>query len=85
METLAMECVMFKSPLPKLVTFFESSRDRWKAKCQKVKRQNKLLANQARAVEKSREDWRRKATEAGERIHALERELEDLKCTASRG
>lgn len=76
---------MFKSPLPKLVVFFERSRDRWKAKCQTVKRQNKLLANQTRAVEKSREDWRRKATEADERIHQLERQLEDLKCAASRG
>jgi hypothetical protein len=80
-----MECAMFKSPLPKLVVFFEDSRDRWKAKCQKVKRQNKLLANQTRAVEKSREGWRRKAIEAEGRIHELERELEDLKCTASRG
>jgi hypothetical protein len=80
-----MEFAMFKSPLPKLVVFFESSRDRWKAKCQKMKRQNKLLTNQTRAVEKSREDWRRKATEAEKRIHELERQLEDLKCTASCG
>ena len=80
-----MECAMFKSPLPKLVVFFERSRDRWKSKCQTVKRQNKLLTNQTRAVEKSREDWRRKATEAEKRIHELERQLEDLKCTASRG
>ena len=42
-----------------------------------MKRQNKLLANQTRAVEKSREDWRRKATEADERIDQLERQLED--------
>lgn len=76
---------MFKSPVPKLVVFFEKSRNRWKAKCQKAKHQNKLLANQTRAVEKSREDWRRKATEAEERIRELEHELEDLKCTASRG
>lgn len=73
---------MFKSPLPKLVVFFESSRDRWKTKCQKAKRQNKLLANQTRAVEKSREQLRRKVTAAERRIHELEQELEDLKCTA---
>ena len=63
---------MFKSPLRKLVRFFQKSRDGWKAKCQKAKTLNKRLATQARAVQKSRDAWRRKAESA-------ERELRDLR------
>lgn len=67
-----MERTMFKSPLRKLVRFFQKSRDGWKAKCQKAKTLNKRLATQARAVQKSRDAWRRKAESA-------ERELRDLR------
>jgi len=73
---------MFQSPITKLVTFFRKSRDGWKAKCQQAKRQNKLLGNQVRAVEKSREHWKETAREARRRVRELERELEDLKCAA---
>ena len=70
---------MHKSPLSKLVRFFESSRDQWKSKCQEAKHANKLLANQTRAVEKSREQWKQDARDAQQRIAELERELEELK------
>ena len=50
-----MERTMFKSPLRKLVRFFQKSRDGWKAKCQKAKTLNKRLATQApRGPEKPR-------------------------------
>lgn len=75
---------MFRSPLPKLVKFFQKSRDGWKAKCRAVREQNKLLGNQVRAVEKSRDHWRRVAEEARRRQGELERELKDLKCAAGR-
>jgi F0F1-type ATP synthase membrane subunit b/b' len=70
---------MYKSPVPKLLSFFESSRDRWKSKCRTAKQANKLLANQTRAVEKSREQWKQAAQDAQRRIEELEREVEELK------
>ena len=33
----------FRSPLPKLVAFFQASRDKWKVKCQRTKYELKLL------------------------------------------
>jgi hypothetical protein len=69
---------MFLGPPSKLVKFFVRSRDGWKAKCQSAIARNKLLGNQVRTVEKSREHWRRVAEEAQRRQRELERELEDL-------
>lgn len=74
---------MYKSPTSKLLKFFPSSRDRWKAKCQAAKLRNKKLANQTRAVEKSREHWRRAAQDARKRLAEAERELEALKMHAA--
>lgn len=61
-----------KSPVKKLVEFFRGSRDKWKAKYLE-KRDNAIyLANQIRAVEKSREQWRLRAQDAQQRIKDLE-------------
>lgn len=69
----------FSSPARKLVQFFEQSRDGWKAKQRKLKEEQKLLLNQTRAVEKSRDEWRKRAFEAQQRVKELEREVEELK------
>lgn len=69
----------FASPVSKLVRFFEKSRDGWKAKHQELKRTCKLLQNQTRAVEKSRESWRERVVTAEQRIVELEHEIERLK------
>jgi len=71
---------MFLSPPSKLVKFFMTSRDGWKAKCRDAVERNKLLSNQVRAVEKSRTHWRRVAEVAQQRQRELEQELENLKC-----
>ena len=76
MQSQEMEYV---SPLRKLVRFFESSRDKWKAKHQEVKKQLKLAQNQIRAVEKSRAKWRQEAESAVAEANALRTELEALK------
>jgi len=39
----------------------------------------KLLSNQTRAVEKSRQHWRERASAAELRVGELERQLEELK------
>ena len=48
----------YSSPLRKLVQFFRKSRDGWKRKYLDVKRNHKLLQNQVRAVEYSRDRWK---------------------------
>lgn len=69
----------FTSPGRKLLPFFINSRDSWKAKHHELKKQIKLVSNQARAVEASREQWRERATAAERRAAELERQIEELK------
>jgi hypothetical protein len=58
-----------------LIWSFRKSRDRWKAKYQKLKASVKRLKNRAADVTKSREFWRLKAEQAATRIVALEAEI----------
>jgi len=62
----------YKSPMRKLVAFFEKSRDKWKAKCLSTKYQIKLLTNKIRYLEKSNADLNNKVKE-------LKKELKELK------
>lgn len=63
-----------KSPVKKLLRFFKHSRDQWKAKHSNLKKECALLANQVRAVEKSRADWKAKAKEAQRKLAEFERD-----------
>jgi hypothetical protein len=65
----------FKSPVSKLLRFFVTSRDGWKAKHHQLQRQLKKEQNQVRAVERSRQEWRTRAEAAQQRIRELESEL----------
>ena len=58
----------YKSPMKKLVKFFEHSRNKWKTKCQKAKYQVKLLQNKVRYLEKRK-------VELNKRVKELEKEL----------
>lgn len=69
---------MFKSPARKLVTFFEKSRNGWKRKCQASRARCKYWANQARAVAKSRDEWRHKAEASVHELQGLRQELAAL-------
>jgi hypothetical protein len=75
----SMKADQYRSPRKKLLRFFVGSRDRWKVKCAQARMERKLMANQVRAVEKSREQWRTLAEEQGRRIEELEQELVELK------
>jgi len=66
----------YRSPMRKLVPFFQESRDQWKAKHHAVKKELKREQNQRRAVEKSRAAWRAKADAAEQRARELEVELQ---------
>ena len=63
----------WKSPMRKLVAFFQKSRDGWKAKQQASQVSLKKEQNQVRAVEKSRASWRARAEAEEQRAEAAER------------
>ena len=69
----------YKSPVRKLLAFFEKSRDGWKTKHHETKLLLKKEQNQVRAVEKSRESWRSRAEDAARRVRELETELAEIK------
>jgi chromosome segregation ATPase len=62
----------YKSPARKLIPFFKSSRDKWKAKCLAAKYQIKLLRNRLRHMERRGADLKHK-------LKALEKELQSVK------
>ena len=78
-----MESATYRSPLRKLVRFFERSRDGWKEKYQNLKQRCKQLINQVRAVEKSREHWRERVEEHRRQLKVLEEELAAIKNSIS--
>lgn len=47
----------FRSPLRKLVAFFQASRDKWKEKCQRTKYDLKLLKRRFENLQLSRDQW----------------------------
>lgn len=60
------EPLSYRSPLRKLLRFFERSRDQWKEKCQKAKRENNSLKVRLAAMKESRDRWKAKAKELEE-------------------
>jgi len=60
------EPLPYRSPIRKLVRFFQRSRDQWKEKCQKAKRENNSLKVRLAAMKESRDRWKAKAKELEE-------------------
>ncbi|MEN8180382.1 MAG: hypothetical protein ABFS39_17420 [Pseudomonadota bacterium] len=67
----------YKSPVTKLVRFFEQSRDQWKAKCLEAKATAKGLSHRIRYLEQSKVEWKTKAKE-------LEKELARVRAQQNR-
>lgn len=55
------ESQSYKSPLRKLVKFFEQSRDQWKNKYLKKKAEVKALKNRVNYLERTKMEWKQKA------------------------
>lgn len=68
----------FRSPLRKLVTFFEASRDKWKAKYQRVKYQLKLLKRRFENLGENRNLWQQRSGEAETQRQQLQAQCEHL-------
>ena len=54
----------YRTPLRKLLQFFVRSRDKWKAKCQAAKRENKSLKIRLDKMRESRDRWKTRAQSA---------------------
>ncbi len=68
----------FRSPLRKLVVFFQASRDRWKEKCQQVKYQLKLLKRRFENLQKNRNLWQQRSRDAETQCDQLQTRCEHL-------
>ena len=69
----------YKSPIPKLMRFFESSRDGWKTKCREAKALAKDLKNAMGKLRQSRDRWKALTRLYKQRLDAAERELAEKK------
>ncbi len=69
------ELSAFKSPLRILVRSFRRSRDNWKQKCLRAKKDIKRFKNKASDAVKGRDQWKRKFERMQERTESLEAEL----------
>ena len=63
---------VYKSPVRKLVRFFEKSRDQWKAKCREAKATIKRLKNRVHFLEESRARWKNRAQELEAQVKQME-------------
>lgn len=79
---IVMEYWQYKSPVRKLLRFFERSRDGWKRKCKEAKVTVKRLANRVRSLEKSRGQWKEQAGRQAEELRRLRQELKKQKYAA---
>ncbi len=68
----------YKSPLRKLVKFFEQSRDQWKEKYFTQKTQVKQLQNRVRYLEKTKQEWKQKAQTLKAQVKQKELEAKTL-------
>jgi|LGVF01.1.fsa_nt_gb uncharacterized protein YlxW (UPF0749 family) len=61
----------YKSPMRKLLIFFENSRNQWKAKCQEAKYLSKLLKNRIRNLIKNKEELKIQVKELGNKLYLM--------------
>lgn len=67
----------YRSPLRKLVVFFQSSRDKWKEKCQEAKYELKLFKRRYARLHRSRDNWKQRCRNAEAQCDQLVREARE--------
>jgi len=68
----------YKSPLRKLVTFFEKSRDNWKQKSLEHKKENRKLSKKLRVLEIAKKRWKDEAITLRKQLKNLEKSTDIL-------
>ncbi len=66
---------IYKSPIKKLVKFFESSRDNWKRKYYEKKIELKRATNRIYDLEKRKDEWKDRAIKAEQRLNEPPKDL----------
>lgn len=61
----------YKSPLKKLVSFFEESRDKWKEKYFEKTKELKRVTNRIYDLENRKDEWKTRALNAEEKLKNL--------------
>ena len=69
----------YLSPVCKLLPFFESSRNKWKAKAQERHRRMRLQQSRISALETSRKMWKERACDYQSRYEEVVQRLEQQK------
>jgi hypothetical protein len=77
------ETKQYRSPIKKLATFFERSRNRWKRKCLDSKQRVKLLQTKVADLQASRERWKQEARVLRSEVARLRAECEAEKTAAT--
>lgn len=80
---MGMEAKQYRSPIKKLVKFFEQSRDQWKQKCLDAKLRVKRLHTKVADLQASRQRWREEAEELRSQVAQLQAELAEQKTFAA--
>lgn len=62
----------YRTPLLKLVRFFQSSRDGWKAKYLELKQLTRRQDGQVRSLQRSRDKWKQEASPASRNQCAMD-------------
>jgi hypothetical protein len=70
------EARTYRSPVRKLLAFFERSRDGWKRKRREAQVLNRRLSNRVRKLEASRDMWKERARQQQRESQRLRAELE---------
>ncbi len=69
----------YKSPLKKLVKFFEKSRDKWKSKYFEKKKELKRAKNQINDLKHRKEDWKDRAIKAESKLKEINMDYSEAK------
>ena len=62
----------YKTPLKKLVKFFEKSRDNWKNKYFEKKKEFKRATNRIYDLEARKDEWKKRALKAESKLEEIE-------------
>ncbi|NOR80116.1 MAG: hypothetical protein GQ529_04670 [Methyloprofundus sp.] len=68
---------LYKSPLRKLVQFFEKSRDSWKEKSLANKKENRQLKKKLRVLETAKKRWKDEAINLRKQLKNLDQTTEN--------
>lgn len=75
---------IFKSPMRKLVNFFEKSRNQWKSKYIEAQKVIKYYKNKIVFLEKSKESWKARAKELKAQTQELNGKIAQMKKEAQK-